>query len=174
MNSSQIHLALTHVPVILSFVGLVVLIVALVRKNPAVMKTSLYLLLAAGVFALPVYLTGEGAEEVVENMPGVSENIIESHEEFAALAMIIIAVTGVIAFAGIVFNKRQQLARVIQLTVLFLAIGSAAAMAQTAHLGGQIRHTEIRSGFIQGGENNESGKAGESSSEQKNDRDDDD
>jgi hypothetical protein len=34
------------------------------------------------------YLTGEGAEETVENMPGISESIIEQHEDFAMYALI--------------------------------------------------------------------------------------
>ena len=32
--------------------------------------------------------------------------------------------------------------------ICFAALASTALMAQTAHLGGQIRHTEIRSGAL--------------------------
>ena len=148
MNSSQIHLALTHVPVILSFIGLVILIISFFKKNSVLTNTSFYILLAAGLFTLPVYFTGEGAEEIVEDMPGVTKQLIGQHEEFAGIALITIAVSAVIALAGILFKRRDQLMRVIKLTTLFFALASAAAMARTAHLGGQIRHSEIRSGFV--------------------------
>lgn len=147
MNSSQIHLALTHVPVILSFVGLVLLAIALIRKNDILTKTAFYMLLAAGLFALPVYFTGEGAEEMVEEVPGVSEAIISRHEEFANIALAVIGIGGLTALAGLFVNSKRQVFRVVRLVTFFIALASAAAMAQTAHLGGQIRHSEIRPGF---------------------------
>ena len=145
MNASQIHLALTHVPVILSFTGLVILIIAFIRKNDSLAKTSLYLLLIAGIFAVPVYLSGEGSEEIVEHLPGVSENIIEEHEEFASIGLAITAACGLISLKGLIMYKMQRFTRIIRMTVFLLSLGSAAAMAQTAHLGGQIRHTELNS-----------------------------
>ena len=54
MNSTQIHLALTHVPVILSLIGLIILVVGLLKKNSILTKTALYIFLAAGVFVVPV------------------------------------------------------------------------------------------------------------------------
>ena len=67
MNSVQMHLALTHVPVILSFVGLVMLVAALILKNTTLTKTSYIILIIAGVAALPVFFSGEGTEEAVAN-----------------------------------------------------------------------------------------------------------
>jgi hypothetical protein len=69
MNQAQIHLALTHMPVILSLTGLVTLVVSLIMKNTVVIKTSFYIFLAAGLLSIPVYFTGEGAEEMVEHLP---------------------------------------------------------------------------------------------------------
>jgi uncharacterized membrane protein len=148
MNASQIHLALTHVPVILSFVGLIVLIVALIKKNETVTKTSFYILLAAGLFTLPVYFTGEGAEEIVENLPGVSESIISKHEDVAAFTLIIIAITACLALAGLLFYNKKSIGKLARIGVFVLSIVAAGAMAQTAHLGGQIRHSEIRPGAV--------------------------
>ena len=165
MNSVQMHLALTHVPVILSLVGLIMLAVAFLIKAPMVTKTSYILILIAGIAAVPVFLTGEGTEEAIENLPGVSEAVIERHEEAAKLAMISIAAAGVAALAAL-FSIRWQIApRVLKVVVLLLGITSGGLMAQTAHLGGQIRHTEIRSGVAMqdvnanGGENK--GNAGQ-------------
>ena len=165
MNSVQMHLALTHVPVVLSLVGLVMLAVAFFIKNPTVTKTSFILILVAGIAAIPVFLTGEGTEEAIDTLPGVSEAIIERHEDVAKLAMIAIAVAGLAALAALFSLRWQIVTRVFKVVILVLALTSGGLMAQTAHLGGQIRHTEIRSGVAlqngneNGGENE--GNAGE-------------
>jgi uncharacterized membrane protein len=153
MNASQIHLALTHVPVILSFIGLAILIVSFFKKNETLTKTAFYIFLAAGLFTIPVYFTGESSEEIVEHFPGVSENLIERHEDMAGIALVIISISAIVSLAGLVVSRFPGLAKLIKLTVLFFALGSAAIMAQTAHLGGQIRHTEIRNGFVAQGRN---------------------
>ena len=146
MNSVQMHLALTHVPVILSLVGLVMLIVALSKKNTTLTKTSYIIIVIAGIAALPVFFSGEATEEAVEHAPGVSEAIIERHEEVAKLAMFFIAATGVFSLAALFFFRRKLASHILKLMILLLAITSGGLMAQTAHLGGQIRHTEMRSG----------------------------
>jgi biotin transporter BioY len=148
MNSSQIHLALTHIPVVLSFVGLVMLIVALLKRNDLLTKTSFYIFLMAGLFALPVYFTGEDTEEIVEHLPGISESIISRHEQFATISLTMTLLCAAISLAGLVFYKYPNVARLIRYTLFAFAFGSAGAMAQTAHLGGQIRHTEIRSSAV--------------------------
>ena len=145
MNSVQMHLALTHVPVILSLVGLIMLIVAFFIKNSTITKTSYILILTAGITALPVFFTGEGTEEAIENLPGVSESVIGRHEEVAKLAMISIAAAGLVALAALFSFRWQIAARLFKVVVVLLAITSGGLMAQTAHLGGQIRHTEITS-----------------------------
>jgi uncharacterized membrane protein len=154
MNSVQIHLALTHVPVLLSLVGLVIMAVAMIRKNATLTHTAFILLLLAALSALPVYFTGEPTEELVEGLPGVSEASIEEHEELAKTSLLVVLVTGAVALAGLIW--KTGLARILRVVVLVLALGSSGLMAVTAHLGGQIRHPELRSGFVaqaQGGEN---------------------
>ena len=148
MNATQIHLALTHVPVILSFVGLVILVISFFRKNDTLIKTSIYILLFAGIFATPVYYSGEGTEEAIENLPGVSESIIEEHEEFAKFALIAVLSSAIISLAGLILHKYTTLYRIIRLTVLVLALVSTGIIAKTAHLGGQIRHSEIRNASV--------------------------
>jgi uncharacterized membrane protein len=165
MNSVQVHLALTHVPVVLSLVGIMMLAVAFFMKHPTITKTSYILIVIAGIAAIPVFLSGEGSEEAVENLPGVSEAIIERHEDVAKLAMISIAVAGLAALAALLSFGKRIAARVFRVVVLLSTIISGALMIQTAHLGGQIRHTEIRSGVAlqNGNENDEQneGKAGQ-------------
>ena len=90
----------------------------------------------------------------------------------AKLAMISIATTGLLALAALFFFRWQIATRVLKGVVLLLAITSGGLMAQTAHLGGQIRHTEIRSGIaVQSG--NENGGLNEVNAGQQQARDND-
>lgn len=122
--------------------------ISFIKKNHTITRTAFYIFLAAGLFALPVYFSGEGTEEVVERMPGVSEAIIEQHEHLAAVALGVIAATAFIALIGLFLHNRQQWLRAFKVLSLLLAMGAAGLMGATAHLGGQIRHTEIRQGVL--------------------------
>lgn len=145
MTSVQMHLALTHVPIILFLTGLIMLIVALIQKNNATIKTTSYLLmLVAGITSIPVFFTGEGAEEAIENLPGVSESIIENHEKWAQITIISISLSGLVALAALIFNRFEKGIRIFKPMLLISGLITSSLLVQTAHLGGQIRHTEIR------------------------------
>lgn len=151
MNAAQIHLALNHVPLFLSLLGGGILLLGAVKKNQSFISLSFYMLVAAALFTAPVFLTGEGTEEIVEKMPGVNEAAIEEHEEMAKIALIVIIISGVIALAGIIFRKNPGIARIILVAAVIGSLASFGTMAQTAHLGGKIRHTEL--GSAAAGEN---------------------
>ncbi|OYW16158.1 MAG: hypothetical protein B7Z54_09810, partial [Sphingobacteriales bacterium 12-47-4] len=95
----------------------------------------------------------------------------EDHEGWAKFALISILATGLLSLVSLFTSKHLALTRISKLVVLVLAIGSAGIMAQTAHLGGQIRHTEIRGAV--GGQNDqlngESGGAAEAGEEKDDD-----
>lgn len=146
MNAAQIHLALNHAPLFLSITGGVLLAWAMIRKNDSVKTISLFMLVAAAVFTAPVFLTGEGTEELVEHLPGVNEASIEKHEDMAKLSLIIIIITGVAALLGLIVKKNAAIAKWVFIAVIILSLASFIAMAQTAHLGGLIRHSELQAG----------------------------
>jgi uncharacterized membrane protein len=146
MNASQLHLALTHLPVVLSLVGMIALSISFIKKNLSLRKTALYILVIAGIAALPVFFTGEGAEEVVEKMPGVSESIIEQHDAVAKCGLFAILAAAVLALVSLPEFIALKARKGIAITALIVSFISTGLMVQTAHLGGQIRHTEIRNG----------------------------
>jgi hypothetical protein len=154
MNAAQIHLALNHAPLFLSLTGGVLLAIGMVIKNMVIKKMSLYFLIAAACSVVPVFLTGEGTEELVEHLPAVDHDAIEEHEEMAKISLIIISITGVVALAAVLFRKRAGMANLLLGTSLILSLASFGAMAQTAHLVGLIRHSELQNGV-----NNNSEKA---------------
>lgn len=162
MNAAQIHLALNHAPLFLSLIGGGILFIGMIRKNDSLKTLSLWLLSAGAVLTLPVYFTGEGTEELIEHLPGVNQNMIERHEEMAKISLIVITATGLSAIAGLFLRKKPAAKIVILLTVV-LSLASFVTMAQTAHLGGQIRHAELQN----------SSTTGENGQEKEGEKDDD-
>ena len=146
MNEAQIHLALNHAPLFLSAFGGALLILGMIRKNNSFKQLSLYLMVLAAILTAPVFLTGEGTEEMIENFPGINEAMIERHEDMAKIALIIIGISGAVALIGLLFNKNAALSKLVFVSLLFLSLTSFGTMAQTAHLGGLIRHSELQNG----------------------------
>lgn len=146
MNPAHLHLLLNHAPVIGAIGAVLLLAYALLRRSPELTGAGLGVLVLVAVAGIVVYLTGDPAEEVVEDLAGVSETIIESHEEAAMIATIILSAAGVVALAGLITSRRHStgVPKGFAVSALLLAVASAAAMGYTANLGGMIRHTEIR------------------------------
>ena len=145
MNSAHLHLALNHLPVVGSLVALALLAAGLWKRSEDIKRAGLWLLLASAVFALPVYLTGEPAEDIVERLPGVSDQLIEQHESAAGVAVAALAVLGAIAMAGLIaFRGGRKMVPWFAVMVLAGNLVACSLMGWTASIGGKIRHTEIR------------------------------
>lgn len=155
MNAAQIHLALNHAPLILSIAGGIILLVGMLRKNESFKTLSLIFLIAGAALTAPVFLTGEGTEVLTEDLPGVNENAIEKHESWAKISLIIIVITGVTALAALFFQRKGNIFRLTSFLLLCLSVVAFGSMAQTAHLGGMIRHGEITANTIAGNDGEE-------------------
>lgn len=144
MNGAHLHLALVHFPIAGLFFAAAALGWALYRKSAEARTAALILTLLAGLSATPAYLLGEEAEEVVEDVEGVSESEIEEHEEAAVPALVAASLAGGIALAGLLFFRapKEHPAWLIPVT-LGCVLVAALIMARVANLGGHIRHPEI-------------------------------
>jgi uncharacterized membrane protein len=159
MDGAHLHLMLNHIPLLGTIFGLPVLIAGLVLKNHVLRNAGLIILVMAAIFAIPVYLTGEPAEEIVEHLPGVGHDFIERHEDSAMAALIAAIVTGVISLIALGFSwaGRTAVTTVAAVTIVS-AMVTAGLMGRTANLGGEIRHTEIRTAQTAGTQNTEAEK----------------
>ncbi len=145
INWAHVHVMINHFPVIGVFVSILLFAYALVRKSEEVKTVSLGMFVIIALITIPVFLTGEGAEDVVKHIPGVTETYIGRHEESAELTLILMEVLGGLALTGLVLLKlRGSIPRIIVILVLVMSLIAATATGITANLGGQIRHTEIR------------------------------
>lgn len=146
----EVHLALNHVPVLASLGGFVLLLIAALRRDPAMIRLSLAVFVVAALFAIPVFLTGEPAEEAVEHVAGVVKAEVDPHQDAARVALIAVEVLGVVSLGTLILRrKRPTVPGAAVATILFLSLVTSGVMAWTATLGGRIHHPELRPGYTQ-------------------------
>jgi hypothetical protein len=144
MNSVQLHLLTNHLPSIGQIIGLLVLITGLIKASRTIQSTGVWIILASALMILPVSRSGELAEDQIENIAGISETVIESHEEAGEKAWVMTVANGVIALFWLVISKKKE--KLLPITSGILVFSSAAAVILVilaSHQGGLIRHPEL-------------------------------
>jgi hypothetical protein len=145
MDLAHLHLLLNHFPTIGTIMGGGLFVLSLITKSDDLKRASLVVLLGISLIAIPTYITGNGAQDAVKSLPGVSKTLIETHEGAALVALGFIEVTGAFAWLGL--WQFRRLARVPNwnlAVILVLTAVSLGLMARASNLGGEIRHGEIR------------------------------
>ena len=145
MDLAHLHLLLNHFPTIGTIMGGGLFVLSLITNSDDLKRASLVVLLGISLIAIPTYITGNGAQDAVKSLPGVSKTLIETHEGAALVALGFIEVTGAFAWLGL--WQFRRLARVPNwnlAVILVLTAVSLGLMARASNLGGEIRHGEIR------------------------------
>ena len=145
MNDAHLHMVVNHFPIIGSIFGLGILTVGIILKNKTIKNTAYSLFIVAAIFAAISMGTGDGAEEMVEDMPNIGRKIIHIHEEMAEKLAIILYLLGIISIAGLYTNfKNHSKAKLVSFLVLTISLVAVFIAKETGTSGGEIRHTEIR------------------------------
>ncbi len=145
INQAHLHLMLNHVPVLGSVVALLLLGSGLLGKSRALLTAGLVAMLVVGVVTIPVFISGEPAEEVVEHQPHVSESAIHEHEEMAESARWAALAGGLFALLALLLGRdRDRYPGWTGITGALLSLATVVLMALTANLGGKVAHPELR------------------------------
>lgn len=146
MNPAHQHLIITHVPVLGSLFGLLLLSMGFVQASADLKRASLWIFVLAGLLTVPTYLTGRPASAVlIKAMPGMSADLGDQHAEVAVISLVAASILGVAALGGLgAFRKSKCMPGWFTGLVLVLALVTSASMIWTANLGGKIRHSEIQ------------------------------
>lgn len=145
MNDAHLHMVVNHFPIIGTILGLGILITGMILKNNSVKNTAYVLFVVAAVFAAFSMGTGEGAEELVEEMPSVGKQIIHEHEEMAEKLAVVLYVLGVTSLGGLFLSYiKSAKANLVSYVAVIVAVVAVFFAQQTGTTGGEIRHTEIR------------------------------
>jgi len=167
MNTAQWHLLLNHLPIIGTVIGTLIMSAGFILKNNSTVKvTALGVFVFSALCAIPAYLTGEGAEEVVEKLPGVTKSLIESHEDLGQIFFIVAGALGVLSVVTFLADwRKNKMAAVLYVIVLIAGIGLSVFAKQVGTSGGEVRHSEIRNNsaqqLINGTEQNNESKNGD-------------
>jgi len=151
MYSAQFHLLLNHWPIIGTIFGLVLFLLAIITNRDPLKQISLILIVFVALMSIPAYMSGNAAQQVIKDMPGVSMAMIENHQGAAFISLVFLEITGAFALFGLwqysVPKKKESRASSLSLgtaalVFLFLVI-TVVMMSITGNTGGDIRHPEI-------------------------------
>jgi uncharacterized membrane protein len=145
MNDAHLHMVVNHFPIIGTIFGFGILIVGLLLKNKTLLNTSYVLFIVAAIFGAFSMGTGEGAEELVEDMPNIGKQIIHEHEELAEKLAILLYVLAGLSLVGLYLNyKNNAKAKLLSFFIIGIATAGLFLAQKVGTSGGEIRHTEIR------------------------------
>jgi uncharacterized membrane protein len=146
MTLAHLHLVLNHMPILGTLFGLILLFLGLSRGNKILQKAGLVTFVVVALVTIPVFLTGEPAEHLVEDFPGFSHDMAHEHEELGEKGLIIALILGAIsAFLVFLLNRNKNLNyKKGMWAVLALSVVSFLFMMLIGNHGGKIRRPELR------------------------------
>jgi len=149
MNLIHLHLLLNHVPTVGTVIALGLFLVSLVGKSDDLKRASLAVFFGIALLSLPTYMTGNAAQAAIKGRQGVSEDLVETHRDAALPALMLMEITGLVAWLGLwQFRRISRPTRWNLSAVLLLSVVTLVLMARAADIGGDIRHPEIASGTV--------------------------
>lgn len=150
MSPTHIHLLLNHIPILGSIFAALLLLYGIIIKSKSVTDAALLAFIITALFTVPVFLTGEPAEESVENIAGISKAALEEHEESAELSLWMMEALGLFSLITFVLQKKEnKLSGKLTIAVFLFSLITFVLMARTGNEGGKIRHTELTNGTVQ-------------------------
>lgn len=145
MNDTHYHLIVNHLPIVGLLIGILVLIAGLVFNKTEVKLTALGIFIFSAITSIAAFYTGEGAEDVVENLEGISETLIHTHEEYAETFYTLSLILGGLSLLTFILElKKIRLSKYMLIICLLMAIVGGISATYVGSSGGEIRHSEIR------------------------------
>ncbi|HSQ47560.1 MAG TPA: hypothetical protein VLM44_11665 [Lutibacter sp.] len=145
MNEAHFHLVVNHLPIVGILIGILVLLTGFLFKKTEVKVTALGIFVFSALASIAAFYSGEGAEEIVERIPGISETLINQHEESAELFFTVILILGGVSLVNMFLEiKKIKFASYGFILVILISLAAGVLAKNVGTSGGEIRHTEIR------------------------------
>lgn len=138
MSGAHLHLLLNHIPTVGFGVAMVLFVAGLMKKSDDLKQASFVAFFVNALLAIPAYVSGNAAEFVIREEPGVSATLLSAHQNAAVLGLIFVQITGVVGWVALWRFQRWTIP-----ALLALSAATFAFMARAANIGGGIRHPEI-------------------------------
>jgi len=145
MNEAHWHLLTNHFPIIGTIFSTLFLTYGVLFKNQTIRNAGLVLFILTALLGIPAFLTGEGAEDILESIGQKNEFFIHKHEEQAENAFWFSVSIAILSFGTLLNLNRQKKYIPFLISVILLSgIINSVLMMGVGNSGGEIRHTEIR------------------------------
>jgi hypothetical protein len=145
MNQAHWHLVLNHFPIIGTISSLTLMIIGIFLNKSDIKNVALGSFVVTGLLTIPAYLTGEGAEHIVEAAGINADAFVEIHEDLGVIALWACVITAV--FAAITFfleAKKISASKILLYITLATSLANLVVLKKVGTSGGEIMHTEIR------------------------------
>ena len=134
MTDAQVHLMTNHLPLILPIIGVLVLIIALIIQSNVSRRIGYFLIALGGLYTIPAFFSGEGAEHIVEEL-GRSHDLIHEHEEIAETFAYLSYLLSVLALIALYMSwKKKTMERILMPIVLIGALALSYLAFETGSL----------------------------------------
>ena len=139
-------MVVNHLPIIFPVVGVIILLIGIFTKSDVSKRNAYIVFILGAVASVAAMATGEGAEDAIENIQGVSENLMHRHEEAAEIFAGMSYFLGAVSLLGFLTSYRNfSLDKLMPVTILIVGGVSLYFAQEAGRTDGEIRHAEIRS-----------------------------
>ena len=169
MDELHLHLIVNHLPIIFPIVGIIILLIGIFSKSEVTKRNAYVIFMLGAITSIAAMVTGENAENSATKIAGLSESLIEKHADISEIFAILTYVLGGISLVALILSfKNSVISKYAPFAVGLLAIVCVFFGQKVGTTGGEIKHTEIRTGqdfdyknFEGNGESSKSDKDGD-------------
>jgi hypothetical protein len=144
INAAAIHLMINTLPPATSALTAVVLAVGMLWRSDDLKRFAMLLMVAVPLLIIHVYFSGHATVRAIGNLPGVSLELIGEHQEAVFWTWIAASVAGALALFALARYRRSSVPGWVVAGALVASLTTDVFLVRTAHLGGRIRHPEVR------------------------------
>src|SRR5687767_12751994 len=101
MTLTHLHLLLNHVPTVGTALAIALFVLSLFRRNDMLRRVSLEVFFIIALVTIPTYLSGLSAQQQLMTREGVSNVMIEAHEDAAVFSLILMQITGALSWLAL-------------------------------------------------------------------------
>ena len=149
MTSAYFHIVASHIPIVAVPLMLLLLFAGIKLKKNDLQEAALIGLVLIALTTIPIFLSGEEAEELVEHLPNISEELVERHESSGKVAFILVLVSGALSTVTLLFRQfRLAWAPYLISSTLITGVASTGVLFWTGYQGGKIEHLDVIDGEL--------------------------
>lgn len=143
MNAAHVHLASVHLPVVGILATLALLALSLWLRSDLLFKVSCGFALACAAASALAYFSGGYAYDLMK--PDIDASLAESHALIGRAALLTMTLAGIVVLVALLQWLQGERPGPGLRWGLFAGLLLAAwTLSWAAHLGGRIRHPEVR------------------------------